>query len=557
MRDSFSPRRFRRYQKVVRVLAQHGFGYLVTQLGLGHLVPRRLGLAFAEPGEKPYTTAEHLRLALEELGATFVKLGQILSTRADLLPPDFITELSRLQDAVPPEPYPAIEALMMRELGKSIPEVFARFDREPIGSASLGQVHAARLLTGEEVVVKVQRPGVERTVEEDIAILSDAARLAATRTIWGEIYDLPALVEEFASTIREELDYYREGRNADRIAHNFTGHEGLRVPRVNWAYTTRRVLTMERIYGAKINDVEALQKAGVDRCQLARVGANMIVKMVLEDGFFHADPHPGNFLVRAGPVIGMLDYGMVGELGESTRQTLLQLFLAVIDHDMDRVVDQLSDLGIAGSQVQMTRLKGDLDHLISHYYGRPLKEIDVGRMLEEALDAARRHRLQVPPRLALLGKTLSMHEGLARQLDPQFNLVEVLAPYARRLAMEAYSPSRWARVLLPTLSDLSRLAVSLPRRLDRLSAQAERGQLSVNMRVFEAEQYLADLNRMANRLIVGMLTASFIVGLAILLGATQPRPIAQLFGWIIGAGFLASSVLGMWLLLAIWRSGHH
>ena len=557
MRPTFSPRRFRRYRTVARILARHGFGYLLTQLGLGHLVPRRLGLVATGPQGRPYTTAEHLRLALEELGATFVKLGQILSTRPDLLPPEFIKELSRLQDAVPPEPFPLIRDLLERELGRGIYEAYAQFGEEPLGSASLGQVHPARLHTGENVVVKVQRPGVERTVEEDIAILMDVARLASSETVWGQIYDLPGLVREFATTIREELDYYREAHNAERFEKNFANHPALRVPKIHWTYTTRRVLTMERLYGIKINDLAALDRAGIDRRQLARVGAGIIVKMVLEDGFFHADPHPGNFLVAPGPVIGLLDYGMVGELSEDTRRSLLLLFLAVIDRDMDRVVDRLSELGVAGSYVQMASLKADLERLIGHYYGRPLQEIDVGQVLEESLQAARRHRLQVPTRLALLGKTMSMHEGLARMLDPRFNLVEVLAPYARELAIRIYSPRQWLRRLVPTLIDVTNLAITLPRRFERLTAQAERGQLSVNMRIPEAEHYISDLNRMANRLIVGMLTAAFIVGLAILLGSTQPRPMAQLFGWLIGLGFIASSVLGMWLLLAIWRSGHH
>jgi len=283
----------------------------------------------------------------------------------------------------------------------------------------------------------------------------------------------------------------------------------------------------------------------------------VVVKMVLEDGFFHADPHPGNFLIAPGPVIGMLDYGMVGELSEETRHNLLRLFLAILNRDMDRTVDRLADLGVAGNQLQMGRLKSDLERLIAHYYGRSLQDVDVARVLDESLEAARRHHLQVPTRLALLGKTMSMHEGLARQLDPQFNLVEVLEPYVRRLAFEAYSPLRMGRRILPSLLDVAGLAISLPRRIERLTAQAERGQLSVNMRVADADRYLDDLNRMANRLIVGMLTAAFIVGLAILLGITQPGPMAQFFGWLIALGFLASSVLGMWLLLAIWRSGHH
>ncbi|MBI2953409.1 MAG: AarF/ABC1/UbiB kinase family protein [Chloroflexi bacterium] len=546
-----------RYRQVVRILFRHGFGYLVNQLGQGHLVPFHWGLLGHARRATPYTQAEHLRLVFEELGATFIKLGQILSTRSDLLPPDFIAELSKLQDAVPPEPIRVIEAQIAQELGESPTNLFASFDRDPLGSASIGQAHAATLATGEEVVVKVQRPGVERLVEADLAILMDLARLAQTRTGWGQIYDLPGMVEEFADTLRGELDYIREGRNAGRIERNFAKEPSLRVPTIHWRYTTRRILTMERIEGIKIGDVAALASAGIDRHELAATGVRIVLKMMLEDGFFHADPHPGNFLVKPGPIIGLLDYGMVGRLDEQTRQNLLYLFLAIVDQDVDSVVDQLSALGIVGTASQFERLKRDIEHLMSLYWGLPLKEVEIHRTLEEFLATARRHMLTVPSHLALMSKTLSMHEGLARQLDPEFNVAEVLGPYARELVLRTYLPQYWARRVLPAIRDLSQLAVTLPRRADRLLGQVERGNVSMSVRVQETEHVLDSLNRMVNRLILGILAGAFTIGIALLLQIYRATGVERIVRWLLGAGFAAVGGLGVWLIYAIFRRGHH
>ncbi|MBI4491647.1 MAG: AarF/ABC1/UbiB kinase family protein [Chloroflexi bacterium] len=547
-----------RYRQVVQILVRHGFGYLVNQLGLGHLVPFHWGLLGHRRRPMPYTQAEHLRLAFEELGTTFIKLGQILSTRADLLPPDFVAELARLQDAVPPEPVKVIERQIDQELGQPPARLFARFDAEPLGSASIGQVHAAVLPTGEAVVVKVQRPGVEHLVEADLVILMDLARLAQARTAWGQLYDLPGMVEEFAETLRGELDYVREGRNAERIARSFAREPALHVPAISWRYTTRRVLTMERFEGIKVSDLAGLEAAGIDRPKLARTGLRIVLKMILEDGFFHADPHPGNFLIQPGEVIGLLDYGMVGQLDEATREHLLYLFLAIVDQDLDRVVDRLAALGIVGTAFQLERLKRDLNRLISLYWGLPLREIDIRRILEEFLATARRHRLYVPAHLTLMSKTVIMHDGLARQLDPECNLSELLASYARELAWRIYlQPERWRRRLLPSFLDLSQLLVTLPRRVDRLLGQAERGTIALNMRVQETEHVLDTLNRMVNHLILSILATGLIVGIALLLQISHAAGLHWLVGWLLGAGFAGGLGLALWLIFAIFRRGHH
>jgi ubiquinone biosynthesis protein len=534
------------------VLARHGFDWLVHQLGLTRLAPLRWWIPTGQR-EVTYTTAEHTRRAMEELGVTFIKLGQILSTRSDILSPDYIDELSKLQEEVPPAPYQSILAHLTRELGRPPHELFAEFQAEPIGSASIGQVHAAKLVTGEEVVVKVQRPGVHALVEEDLLVMRDMARLAAGRTIWGQVYDLPGMVDEFATTLSGELNYLREGRNADRIRRSFANEPCLYVPTIYWGYTTRRVLVMERLRGIHIQNVYALEEAGIDRKRLAETGAMVVLKMALEDGFFHADPHPGNFIVMENGVLGLMDFGMVGQVDDSTREGLLYLLVAIVNNDMDRVVDRLMDLGVIGNTVQLERLRRDLGHLLGEYWGLSLREIDISRVLEESMQVMRKHRLRVPTHLVLLAKTISMNEAIARRLDPDFSAAGLLQQYVPSLVARRYSPENWQRELLPNLLDIGRLAVSLPRRADRLLTRFEHGNISVNMSVQETDRVLRALNNVTNRLILAMLASSFAIAIALLLQIYYTGVLRWLLGWMLIGGMVVVSGLGLWLAANILR----
>jgi ubiquinone biosynthesis protein len=533
-------------------LARHGFDWLVLQLGLTRLAPLRWWLLRGRR-EVTFTTAEHMRRAMEELGVTFIKLGQILSTRSDILSPDYIEELSKLQEEVPPEPYRVVQGYVERELGRPPHELFAEFREEPVGSASIGQVHAARLVTGEDVVVKIQRPGLHALVEEDLGVMRDMARLAAGRTIWGQVYDLPGMVEEFANTLWGELDYMREGRNADRIRRSFANEPCLYVPTIYWGYTTRRVLVMERLRGIHIQDVDGLDVAGIDRKQLAETGVRVVLKMALEDGFFHADPHPGNFIVMENGVLGMMDFGMVGQVDDSTREGLLYLLLAIVNHDMDRVVDRLMDLGVIGNTVQLERLRRDLGHLLAEYWGLPLREIDISKVLDESMQVMRKHRLRVPTHLVLLAKTISMNEAIARGLDPDFSAAGVLEHYVPSLVAGRFSPENWKRELLPNLLDVGRLAVSLPRRADRLLTRFEHGNISVNISLQETDRLLRGLNNVTNRLILAMLASSFALAIALLLQIYYTGVQRWLLGWLLVGGMVVVSGLGLWLVANILR----
>ncbi|GIW07448.1 MAG: 2-octaprenylphenol hydroxylase [Dehalococcoidia bacterium] len=544
-----------RYRQITDILTRHGLGYLAGAVGVERFAPFHKGLLGHARRAEPYTRPEHVRLAFEELGATFIKLGQILSTRADLLPPEYQAELAKLQDAAPSVPSAVVQEALVAELGVPIEAAFASFDPAPLAAASIGQAHAATLLDGTEVVVKVRRPGVVEQVEEDLEVLQNLAAAASRRWEVADQYDLVGLAQEFAQTLRAELDYLREGRSAERFDSSFADDPDVHIPRVFWETTSSRVLTLERVRGIKISDVAALDAAGIERAALAQRAARIVLKMVFEDGFFHADPHPGNFFVEPGGRIGLIDFGMVGTVDERTQEQLVRLLLAITSQEADRLVDAFLELGVARQRVDRGLLRQDLEHLVSRYYGRPLGEIALASLLNDSLDVVRRHHLQLPPNLMLLLKTAAMCEGLAAQLDPSFRLTTVLVPYAEQLMLRQYSPFVWGRRLGEAGLEAAQLGAELPRHLRRLIADLERGNLEVGMRPTGLEPLVRRLELLANRIVLGILAAAFINGLAILMSVYHPRGLEQWAGALFAIGFVLAGVLGAYLAVSILRSG--
>lgn len=549
------PRHLRRYRQIVEVLIRHGFGDVLSLLGLG----RRLGLPIrllrrGRPSAE-ITRAQRVRLALEELGPTFIKFGQILSTRPDLLPPDFVAELSRLQDAVPPEPWEPIKTCIEAELEQPIEQIFATFDPTPIAAASLGQVHAATLTDGQEVIVKVQRPNIERIIDVDLDILYDLARLTQNRTPLGQTYDLVEIAEDFAFTLRGELDYRREGRNADRFRENFDGEPHLYIPLVHWDYTTRRVLVLERIYGIKIDDVNTLDAAGYDRDRIAERAARMITKEILDDGFFHADPHPGNFVVMPGEVIGLMDFGMVGHLSGGDKADLARLYIVAMQQDVPGAAEQLMRMGIAERGVDRVALERDLRRMMHKYYGLSIGEFQVGEMIEEFMTVAFRHRLRFPSNMWLVAKTLAMVEGLGRKLAPDFDMFTAAQDFVRRYRRRMWLPTEWAPSVARGATDLADLMLRLPKQTQRLLEQAERGQLEAQVRMPDLMHTTDRLDRIANRLALSMLTAAFTIAIGWVIPSLDLAWPWTWLTWFVLAGFIGVSVLGIWLMLSIWRSG--
>jgi ubiquinone biosynthesis protein len=539
----------KRSREIAGVLMGHGWDCLRENFELA-----TIGRVSRNTEGSALTRPEHLRCALEELGTTFIKLGQILSSRADLLPPEYLVELSKLQDATPSVPFEAVRDALIAELGQPIEKAFLHFDPEPLAAASIGQAHAATLRDGTEVVVKVRRPGVVEQVHDDLKILKELADAASRHWEFADRYDLAGIVEEFSETLRAELDYVREAHNAERFAANFAGEDRIHIPRVYWETTTSRVLTLERIQGTKINDLAGLDSQGINRSDLAAFATDVVMKMVCENGFFHADPHPGNFFIEPGGTIGLIDFGMVGVLEERTQEHLADLLISINHQDADRLVDVFLDLGVTKKRVDRDLLRRDIQHLLTNYWGLPLNELRVSVLLNDVFGVMRRHHLHLPSNLALLLKTVITVEGLGVNLDPEFQLTSALEPYADRLVMRKYSPIRLARNLGRASLDLARLGMELPQQLRRIANAAENGTLQVGMRPEGFEPVINRVDSIANRIVLGVIAAAFINGLAVLLSVYHP-PGLERWAWAAFAfGFGCALLLGIYLAWSILRS---
>ena len=551
-------RHLRRYQQIAHILTRYGFGYILTQLGLGRaMTPGLERLRFSSSEILRATPAERVRMAVEELGPTFVKLGQILSTRGDLLPAELIRELEKLQDTVPPADFGLIQAEIEQELQQPLDQVFPTFQAAPVASASLGQVHFATLADGQEVAVKVFRPGVDKQIEVDLDILLELAALAEKRTEWGAHYGAMSLAQEFAATLRNEQNYEQEGHNIDGFRQMFASEGYVHVPVVYWATTTRRVLTMERIVGIKITDVKALDAAGQDRSEIARRNIAILLKAVLQDGFFHADPHAGNFIILPHEVIAMVDFGIMGHLDHAQRLGLVQLFVGLFREETDRVVEALSDLGIATRAADQRKLARDLDRLRLRYYGLDMEKIRVRSFIEDLMGLFLVNRLKMPSDLVLVFKTIAMLEGISVQLDPDINVFAEVKPYVRDALLELESPISQARALVEQMRNSAEALLLLPQQLQRMLEQVEMGDTNLSMSLKGLDEPTRRLTAAANRLVLAILAAAFVIGPALLIPHIQ-----NLFpDWQAGAlllilaGFASSMLLTVVLLLSIWRSG--
>jgi len=541
-----------RYREIAGVISRHGLWWLVQQFGLDR-VPVLGRLGFRGGRDADLSQAEHLRLALEELGPTFIKLGQILSTRDDLLPPEYIIELGKLRENAPPVDADAIIGVIERNLGGQLGDHFATFERVPLGIASIGQVHGATLHDGRSVVVKVQKPGVLERINEDLHVFSQLASFAQRHSPLAEQYDLVDLAEEFSWTLRNELDYLREGRNADAFRADFCDVDDLVVPEIHWELTTARVLTMERIEGLRINDIAGLDAAGIDRPALARRAARIILDEVFLHRFFHADPHPGNFAVFNDGRIAAYDFGMVGRLSKRNSRLLLSMLWAVTREDADRIIDAATGLGIIQGRFDRHTLTRDIERLIDRYQRMPVGEIDLEVVIRDVTTLIRMHKLRLPGDLALLLKTLSMHQATAIRLDPSFTPLEIAAPYARRAVLERYEPRELSTRLLTGAEDAFELLVDAPRKLDRLINILESGNFETAIRVVEAERFARELQSLVNRLVVAWLVGTSLISLSVLLAIYRPSGLEAWLGPLFWIGASVTVAAGGILVLILMR----
>ncbi|MDI1274932.1 AarF/UbiB family protein [Polaromonas sp.] len=548
-----------RLNEIAAVLIRHGFGDSVRRLGLADRL-ERAGQALHWDHAADLARIEppvQVRLALEELGPAFVKLGQILAGRADLFGPEWIAEFEKLHNHVPAVPFEQLRPQLRDDLGGEPEQVFARFDSEPLAAASIAQVHRAQLKDGTEVIVKIRRPGIGAVIEADLRLLGHLAALVEAEMPALKPYRPQQLVRELVKSLRRELDLAAECRHAERIAANMAPLPWIVIPRVHWAYTGERVNVQDFVGGIPGDRLDQLTpEAGFDRPLLAQRGARAVLKMIVEDGFFHADPHPGNVFYLPGNGIAFIDFGMVGRLSERRREELLQLLLGLVERQAHAVADVLMDWTGDSQGTHLGQLETEIEAFVDQYHGTPLAELSLGQMLGDVTTLLREHHLGLPPDLALLIKAFISLEGMGRGLDPGFHMATEATPMLRQVLRARYQPEVLAGRAWKTLRRALTVAEQLPHDVSRLLRNARRGHLSVGIELAHLKRVGDQLDRAANRLAMALVIAALIIGSSIVM-TVQGGPTLMglpVFGFL---GFTGAVLGGLWLVRAIWRSSRH
>ncbi len=534
-----------RLSEIAQVAVRHGFGYVVDG--------RRRGDADAELTGS--ARGRHLREMLDELGPTFVKFGQLLSTRPDVVPPDIIAELRGLQDDVRPFPYADVERTIQEELGQPIGRLFTEFDETPLAAASIGQVHRAVLPNGRRVVVKVQRPNAPRQIEADLSLLYQAARLAKERIRALDFIDTHEIVDEFARSIRQELDYRLEARNADTFHKDFAGHPHVAIPRVYWTYTRSRVLTLERLDGEQLVDLDLDRWTLQDRRRLAYLITEAWMTMIFRTGFFHGDPHPANILVLSPERVGLVDFGLTGKLTDDDMSRLTRLFIDAASENVDALPKRLADLGVRYPKEREEQFVAELRELYYRYYGASLNEIDPIQVIREAFSLIYRMNLRLPTRFVTLDKTIATLGSVGVELYPDFNVFEVARPYARDLMLERFTPQRIASRARREGWRLTQMAIELPYQIHDTLEQVRDGQIEVGFVHKGLDDLLAKLDTLFNRLVIALVVTGGLIGSSLIgiFAKTGPHVLGLHVLSVIG--FSLSALLGVWLLWGVLRSG--
>jgi len=551
-----------RLHDIASVLIRYGFGDLVRRIGMASALERAgKALHWRAPDELVrLEPPARVRRVLEELGPTFVKLGQILATRVDLFPPDWTAEFGKLQDAAPAVPFADIHTQLTESLGEPPEAVFARVEPEALAAASLAQVHRAWLVDGTPVVLKVRRPGIRPVIEADLRLLSRLAEIVDAEAPDLRRYRLIEVVRQFTMSMRRELDFTAEGRSAERIAANFTANPEIVFPRVHWPWTSEQVNVQDYIDGIPGRDLAAVDAAGLERKMLARRGSHALLKMILEDGYFHADPHPGNVFYLTDNRIAFIDFGMIGRISEERRYQLAVLLHGLGSHDATKVAEILldwsggvEDFGGDGGAAGWS-LHNEIDAFIDQYHGVPLKELDFGAMLSDLVAILREHGLALPPDLALLIKAFITLEGFGRQLDPDFDMAGETTPFLEQVLLAHAAPGALASRGWQTLTSAFELIAGLPQDLRQLLRAARNGKLQLQVDIVPLKQFGERLDRALSRLALAIVTAALVIGSSIVMTVEQgpTLPGGMSVGWL---GFIAAVVGGIWVLISIWRSG--
>ncbi|MBL7031929.1 MAG: AarF/ABC1/UbiB kinase family protein [Nitrospira sp.] len=550
----------KRIKQIVNVFLRHGFGQFIEQINLQRFIPlrKRFRLFKRWAEVERYTMPQRLRIAFSELGPSFIKFAQILSSRPDLITAEYADEFKKLQDKVPPFSSESAGRIIEAELGKPLEELFDDFEEMPVAAASIAQVHNALLKTGEKVVIKIQRPGIRETIETDIAILNAIVRLILKYIPESRYFNPQGIVDEFSKSVRKEIDFVAEARNAMRFRKNFEGDDTVCIPVVYSELLTEKVIVMERLEGVRIDDIEGIDSLGVDRKVVANRGVNAYFKMIFEDGFFHADPHPGNLFVMDDGRIGLIDFGIVGWLTSEMMENIANAFLAVLNRNFDRLVDLYIDLGIVTDEVNIetfrSEFKTDLIYLLEPLYDVTISEVNFPEYLEALTRLVIKHGLKLPSDLLLMDKTILILDNIGRQLDPKFNAATAAEPYAAKLVKERMNPEKVLDRAKNNMTEISGILLNTPMQLNRLLKKVLKDELSFKIDPVGMEKLILDIDRSSNRIAFSLIVAAIIVGSSMLV---QSDIGGKLFGLSsIGLiGFLVAFMLGLRLVISIIRSG--
>lgn len=545
----------KRYGQIIEVLQKYGFGYIVDKIGLGSI--RDLNYKFKNKDQVDSLSIPgpvRARKILEELGPTYIKLGQLLSMRHDLIPLEYANEFAKLQDDAPSFEFKEVELIIREELGHSIGELFDSFDKKPLACASIGQVHRAQIKDGDDVVVKVQRPGIKEVIESDLDIIYSIARLVEEHMPEARLYRPIEIVDELSRSILAEIDYTQEGWNTDRFADNFKDNSQVYIPKIYWNYTNTRVLTLEYIKGIKGSNVDLLEKQGINRSNIAFAVGKAFMQQVFEDGFFHADLHPGNILIMENGAVAFLDFGMTGHLSSEITDMFLDGMVALVKGDSSSCIELFRDMGCIDSDVDTRSLKVDIESFRSKYYGKALKNLDTSVIIEELIGILRENQVTIPHNIALLVRGIVAVESFVLIIDPDFNFTELFELYAKKEMKERLYPQNLARRACSSISSWSRLFQKAPTKISHILDHAENGYLRIKFESEEGNRLVSEIDVASNRLSFSLIISAMIIASSMVI-QTDMKPFLWGVPFLGIFSFFLASLFGLWLVFNIFRAG--
>lgn len=541
-----------RIREIVKISTKHGFNHIIEHIKLKDKLPFAKRYLHYKPCEEPdATTPERARLVLEELGSTFIKFGQILSTREDLIGEEYAKEFSKLQDKTPPISYDIVKSTIEHELGHRINYYFSEFDKQPLASASIGQVHKATLKDGSKVAIKIQKPDILKQTEKDIRIMRYLANLIEKHMTGWKYYNIPQIIDEFERSIRKELDYQQEKTNIKKFRKMFKDDETIFAPKVYDKYSTKRILTMEYINGTKIKDLKKSRKR-FDKKLIAKRGAESFFKQVLIHGFFHADPHPGNIFILKDNVICFIDFGMMGHIDKDFMNDLAQLFIHITNYNINGLINQLTNMGLVNETIDIRTFKYDTIDIMDMYYDNDLKNIQLGEILNKLMKLLVKHKVTLPREIVLLSRAIIIIESIGTTLDPGFNIAEEYKPYAKQVIRRKISPLNLANSIKDNAFEYEHLLKTLPKSMKEIINRMARGKINIEFEHKNLDAFSNNLKWIGNRLSFAMIISSLIIGSSLIMQTDKGH---LLFGFpIIGIlGFVISAILGLGLIISIIR----